>query len=58
MSKLEDLLFDAEEQGFRLELLERVRSLRVDNPRSTLEAVYDMAYEQVKKEYNEVKTKN
>ena len=49
MSRLEDLLYSAEEHGKRHELLARVGEIRVDNPRIKLEDIYERAYKEVMK---------
>jgi len=47
MSKLEDLLYSAEEHGKRTDLLQRVGEIRVNNPRMKLEDVYEKAYKEI-----------
>lgn len=47
MSKLEELLYSAEEHGKRHELLARVGQIRVNNPRVKLEDIYEQAYKEV-----------
>ncbi len=44
MSKLEEIVYSAEEHGKRKELLQRVGEIRVSNPRMTLVDVYEKAY--------------
>ena len=47
MSRLEEILYSAEEHGKRTDLLQRVGEIRVNNPRMTLNDVYDKAYQDV-----------
>ena len=47
MSSIEDILWSAEEHGKRTDLLNRVGEIRVNNPRMTLNDVYDKAYQDV-----------
>ena len=47
MSKLEELLYSAEEHGKREVLLQRVGEIRGNHPRMTLEDIYDKAYNEV-----------
>jgi hypothetical protein len=49
MSRLEEILYSAEEHGKRTDLLQRVGEIREANPRMTLDDVYDMAYSDVMK---------
>jgi len=44
MSRLEEIIYSAEEHGKRTDLLQRVGEIRVTNPRMTLEDIYDQAY--------------
>lgn len=44
MSRLEEMLYSAEEHGKRTDLLQRVGEIRVENPSMTLEDIYDKAY--------------
>jgi len=44
MSKIEDLVYSAEEHGKRDALFHRVTKIRADNPRMALEEVYERAY--------------
>ena len=44
MSRLEEILYSAEEHGKRTDLLKRVGEIREANPRMTLNDVYDQAY--------------
>jgi hypothetical protein len=47
MSRLEDLLYSAEEHGKRVDLLQRVGEIRVNNPSMALDDIYDIAYREV-----------
>jgi len=47
MSKLEDLVYSAEAHGKRTALLQRVGEIRVENPRMSLDDVYERAYNDV-----------
>jgi hypothetical protein len=47
MSRLEEMLYSAEEHGKRTDLLQRVGEIRVNNPRMKLEDIYDQAYNEV-----------
>lgn len=47
MSRLEDMLYSAEEHGKRTDLLKRVGEIRVSNPSMTLDDIYDKAYSEV-----------
>lgn len=47
MSRLEEMLYSAEEHGKRTELLNRVGEIRVINPRMDLNDIYDIAYRDV-----------
>lgn len=50
MSRLEDLLWEAEKLGVRREVLNRVGEIRVFNPKMDINEVYDRAYTEVMKE--------
>lgn len=50
MSRLEDLLWEAEKLGVRREVLSRVGEIRVINPKMDINEVYDRAYAEVMKE--------
>ena len=50
MSRLEDLLWEAEKLGVRREVLNRVGEIRVINPKMDINEVYDRAYTEVMKE--------
>jgi hypothetical protein len=47
MSRLEDLLFEAERLGVRREVLNRVGEIRRIEPRMKINDVYDRAYTEV-----------
>jgi hypothetical protein len=47
MSRLEEMLYSAEEHGKRIVLLQRVGELRRKHPRMKLEDIYDKAYTEV-----------
>ena len=47
MSRLEEIIYSAEEHGKRTDLLQRVGEIRVNNPSMTLEDIYDKAYSDV-----------
>jgi len=47
MSRLEEILYSAEEHGKRTDLLQRVGEIRDANPRMKLDDIYDMAYNEV-----------
>ena len=49
MSRLEDLLWEAEKLGVRREVLNRVGEIRVINPKMDINEVYDRAYTEVMK---------
>ncbi len=49
MSRLEEILYSAEEHGKRTDLLKRVGEIRVNNPSMKLEDIYDIAYSDVMK---------
>jgi hypothetical protein len=47
MSRLEDLLFEAEKLGIRREVLNRVGEIRKIKPKMSINDVYDRAYTEV-----------
>lgn len=47
MSRLEEMLYSAEEHGKRTVLLQRVGEIRGEYPRMKLEDIYDKAYIEV-----------
>ena len=55
MSKLEEMLYSAEEHGKRTDLLQRVGEIRVNNPRMKLEDIYEQAYNDVMHTQREMK---
>jgi hypothetical protein len=49
MSRIEELIYKAHEQGQRTQLLNKVSEIRKQSPRMILEDVYDRAYSEVVK---------
>jgi hypothetical protein len=49
MSKLEELLWSAEEHGKRKQMFEEINKLKLQNPKLTLEQQYEQAYQNVMK---------
>jgi len=49
MSKLEDLLWSAEEHGKRQQMFNEIKKLKTENPKLTLEQQYEQAYQNVMK---------
>ncbi len=47
MSRLEDILFEAEKLGVRREVLNKVGEIRKIKPRMAINDVYDRAYTEV-----------
>ena len=47
MSRLEDLLFEAEKLGIRREVLNKVGEIRKNRPKMDINDVYDRAYTEV-----------
>jgi len=47
MSRIEELVYSAYEQGRHTQLLEKVSEIRKQNPRMVLEDIYDKAYSEV-----------
>lgn len=47
MSRLEDLLFEAEKLGVRREVLNKVGEIRIIEPKMNIDDVYDRAYTEV-----------
>ena len=47
MSKLEELLWSAEEHGRRYEMFEEISKIKNKNPKLTLEQQYEQAYQKV-----------
>ena len=50
MSKLEELLWSAEEHGKRQQMFKEIKKLKIESPNLTLEQQYEQAYQ------NEMKT--
>ena len=49
MSKLEELLWSAEEHGKRKQMFKEIEKIRLKNPKLTLEQQYEQAYQNVMK---------
>jgi len=49
MSKLEELLWSAEEHGKRQQMFKEIKKIRTQNPNLTLEQQYEQAYLKVMK---------
>ena len=49
MSKLEELLWSAEEHGKRQQMFKEITKIRTKNPKLTLEQQYEQAYQNVMK---------
>ena len=49
MSKLEELLWSAEEHGKRHQMFKELKKVRTENPKLTLEQQYEQAYQNVMK---------
>jgi len=49
MSKLEELLYSAQEHGKRQQMFEEIKKVRDKNPKFTLEQQYEQAYQNVMK---------
>ena len=49
MSKLEELLWSAEEHGKRQQMFKEITKIRIQNPKLTLEQQYEQAYQKVMK---------
>ena len=49
MSKLEELLWSAEEHGKRQQMFEELKKVRIEDPKLTLEQQYEQAYQNVMK---------
>ena len=50
MSKLEDLLWSAEEHGKRQQMFKELKKIKIEKPNLTLEQQYEQAYQNVMKE--------
>ena len=55
MSRLEDILWEAEKLGIRREVLSRVGEIKQKTPKIRIEEAYDVAFSEVLKESNEKK---
>jgi len=49
MSRLEELLWSAEEHGKRQQMFAEIKNLKLQNPKLTLEQQYEQAYQKVMK---------
>ena len=49
MSKLEELLYSAEEHGKRQQMFEELKKVKMEYPNLTLEQQYEQAYQNVMK---------
>ena len=49
MSKLEELLWSAEEYGKRHQMFTEITKIKIENPKLTLEQQYEQAYQKVMK---------
>ena len=49
MSKLEELLYSAEEHGKRQQMFEEIKKVKTEDPKLTLEQQYEQAYQNVMK---------
>lgn len=49
MSKLEELLWSAEEHGKRKQMFKEIEKIRLKNPKLNLEQQYEKAYQKVMK---------
>ena len=49
MSRLEELLYSAEEHGKRQQMFNEIKKLKTENPKLTLEQQYEQAYQNVMK---------
>tara|TARA_B100002019_G_scaffold228853_1_gene202202 strand:+ start:238 stop:390 length:153 start_codon:yes stop_codon:yes gene_type:complete len=49
MSKLEELLWSAEEHGKRQQMFEELKKVKMEDPNLTLEQQYEQAYQNVMK---------
>ena len=49
MSKLEELLYSAEEHGKRQQMFKEIKKVKTENPKLTLEQQYEQAYQNVMK---------
>ena len=49
MSRLEELLYSAEEHGKRQQMFEEIRKVRTEDPKLNLEQQYEKAYQNIMK---------
>jgi hypothetical protein len=49
MSKLEELLWSAEEHGKRQQMFKELKKVKMEDPKLTLEQQYEQAYQNVMK---------
>ena len=49
MSKLEELLWSAEEHGKRQQMFKEIKKLKIESPNLTLEQQYEQVYQNVMK---------
>ena len=49
MSKLEELLYSAEEHGKRQQMFKELKKVKTENPELSLEQQYEQAYQNVMK---------
>ena len=49
MSKLEELLYSAEEHGKRQQMFKEIKKVKTENPELSLEQQYEQAYQNVMK---------
>jgi hypothetical protein len=49
MSKLEELLYSAEEHGKRQQMFEEIKKVKTEDPKLTLEQQYEQAYQNIMK---------
>ena len=49
MSKLEELLYSAEEHGKRQQMFKEIKKLKTEDPKLTLEQQYEQSYQNVMK---------
>ena len=49
MSKLEELLYSAEEHGKRQQMFKEIEKIRIENPKLNLEQQYEQAYQNIMK---------
>ena len=49
MSRLEELLYSAEEHGKRQQMFEEIKKVKTEDPKLTLEQQYEQAYQNIMK---------